>query len=43
MLIKICLTLNKEERKVLQELLTKFQEVFGWSYEDMPGIDLEIA
>ena len=36
-LIKIGLTLD------LQELLTEFQEVFAWSYEDMAGIDLEIA
>ena len=42
-LIKIGLTLNEKERKYLKELLTKFQEVFAWSYEDMPGIDLEIA
>jgi len=42
-LIKIGSTLNKEERKDLQDLLTKFQEVFAWSYEDMPSIDLEIA
>ena len=42
-LIKIGLTLNKEERKVLQELLIEFQEVLGWLNEDMPGIDLEIA
>ena len=42
-LIKIGSTLNEKERKDLQELLTKFLEVFAWSYEDMPGIDLEIA
>ena len=42
-LIKIGSTLNKEERKGLQELLTEFQEVFAWSYEDMSGIDPEIA
>ena len=42
-LIKIGSTLSKEERKDLQELLTKFQEVFAWSYEDMSGIDPEIA
>ena len=29
-------------RKDLQELLMEFQEVFSWSYEDMPVIDLEI-
>ena len=42
-LIKIDLTLNEKERKDLKELLTKFQEVFAWSYEDMPGIDPEIV
>ena len=42
-LIKIGSNLNKEERKDLQELLTEFQKVFAWSYEDMPGIDPEIA
>ena len=38
-LIKIDLTLNEKERKDLKELLTKFQEVFAWFYEDMLGID----
>ena len=42
-LIKISSTLNEKERKYLQELLMEFQEVFAWSYEDMLGIDLEIA
>ena len=42
-LIKIGLTLNEKERIDLQELLMEFQEVFAWSYEDMSGIDLEIA
>ena len=42
-LIKIGLTLNEKEKKDLQELLMEFQEVFAWSYENMPGIDLEIA
>ena len=42
-LIKIGSTLNEKERKDLKELLTEFQEVFSWSYEDMPGIDPEIA
>ena len=41
--INIGSTLHKEERKDLQELLTKFQEVFVWSYEDMLGIDPKIA
>ena len=42
-LIKIGLTLNEKEKKVLQELLMEFQKVFAWSYEDMPRIDPEIA
>ena len=42
-LIKIGSTLNERERKDLQELLMEFQEVLAWSYEDMPGIDPEIA
>ena len=42
-LIKIGLTLNEKERKDLKELLTEFQEVFTWSYEDMLGIDPKIA
>ena len=42
-LIKIGSTLNEKEKKDLQELLMEFQEVFAWSYEDMPGIDLEIT
>lgn len=37
-LIKIGLTLNEKERKDLKKLLTKFQEVFAWSYEDMPAL-----
>ena len=42
-LIKIGSTLNEKERKDLKELLTEFQEVFAWSYEDMSDIDPEIA
>ena len=42
-LIKIGSTLNKNKRKYLKELLTEFQEVFAWSYEDMPGINPKIA
>ena len=43
LLIKIGSTLNEKERKDLKELLTEFQEMFAWSYEDMPSIDPEIA
>ena len=42
-LIKIGSTLNGKERRDLKELFTEFQEVFAWSYEDLYGIDLEIA
>ena len=42
-LIKIGSILNEKERKDLKELLTEFQEVFAWSYEDMSDIDPEIA
>ena len=42
-LIKIGSTLNEKERKDIQELLMELQEVFAWSYEDMLGIDTEIA
>ena len=42
-LIKIGFTLNEQEKKDLKELLTKFQEVFAWSYKDMSDIDPEIA
>ena len=40
---KIGSTLNEKEKKDLQEPLMEFQEVFAWSYEDMPRIDPEIA
>ena len=42
-LIKIGSTLNEKEKKDFKELLIKFQKVFAWSYEDMLGIDPEIA
>ena len=42
-LIKIGSTPNEIERKDLQELLMEFQEVFAWSYGDIPRIDPEIA
>ena len=39
-LIKIGSTLNEKERKDLKEFLTEFQEVFTWSYQDMPTLIL---
>ena len=42
-LSKIGSTLNEKERKDLKDFFTEFQEVFAWSYEDIPSIDPEIA
>ena len=42
-IIKIGSTLNGKERKDIQELLIEFQEVFAWSYKDIPKIDPKIA
>ena len=42
-LFKIGLSINERERKDLQELLMEFQEVFAWSYGNIPRVDPEIA
>ena len=41
--VKIGLTLSQDERKELINLLSEFVDVFAWSYQDMPGIDRDIA
>ena len=41
--IKICSSINEQERKDLKEHLIEFQEVFAWSYEDMSGTNPKIA
>jgi len=41
--IQIGSTLTTHEQASLLALLQEFQDVFAWSYEDMPGIDSEIA
>ena len=41
--VKIGLTLSKDERTDLINLLKEFIDVFAWSYEDMPDINREIA
>ena len=41
--VKIGLTLNKQKRTDLINLLKEFIDVFAWSYEDMPDIIREIA
>ena len=42
-LVQIRSTLSFEERERLVTLLKNFKDNFAWSYEDMPGIDLEIV
>ncbi|XP_027072065.1 uncharacterized protein [Coffea arabica] len=41
--IKIIIHLNKKQRKEMIEFLTMFQDVFAWSYNDMPGISTDIV
>src|SRR6185503_6808922 len=41
--VKIGLTLSQDERKGLINLLSEFVDVFSLSYQDMPGIDRDIA
>lgn len=42
-IVSIGLTFTQEERVALIHLLLEFIDVFAWSYQDMPGIDREIA
>jgi len=35
-------TLTSSERDALAALLKELKEVFAWTYEDMPGIDIYI-
>ncbi|GKV44464.1 hypothetical protein SLEP1_g51648 [Rubroshorea leprosula] len=41
--IKINAHLSSKERNELIELLFEFQDVFAWSYKDMPGFDPDIT
>ncbi|XP_071926061.1 uncharacterized protein [Coffea arabica] len=41
--IKISVHLNKGQRKEMIKFLTMFQDVFAWSYDDMPGISTDIV
>ncbi|GKV38839.1 hypothetical protein SLEP1_g46704 [Rubroshorea leprosula] len=41
--IKINAHLSSEERNELIELLSEFQDLFAWSYKDMPGLDPDIT
>ena len=42
-IIQVGNTLTTSEKDALVALLTKFKEVFAWSYKDMPGIDTAIV
>ena len=42
-MIQVGNTLTTLEKDALVALLTEFKEVFAWSYEDMPGIDIDIV
>ena len=41
-MIQVGNTLTTSKKDALVALLTEFKEVFAWSYEDMPGIDIDI-
>ena len=40
--IKIGTTLSSATRKELIDLLQDYNDVFAWSYQDMPGLDTDI-
>ena len=42
-MIQVGNTLTTLEEDALMALLTEFNEVFAWSYEDMLGIDIDIV
>ena len=42
-MIQLGNTLTSSKKDALVALLTKFKDVFAWSYEDMPGIDTNIV
>ena len=42
-LIKIGVNFPKDMKPKLIVLLKEFREIFAWSYQDMPGLDTEIA
>ena len=41
--VKIGTTLTAAERQKLVDLLKEYNDVFAWSYQDMPGLDPEIV
>ena len=41
--VKIGTTLSPATRKELIELLQDYNDVFAWSYQDMPSLDTDIV
>ena len=41
--VKVGTTMSAVMRERLVKLLRDFKDVFAWSYQDMPGLDPEIA
>ena len=41
--VKIGTTLSSAARKELIDLLQDYNDVFAWSYQDMPGLDIDIV
>ena len=41
--MKIGTTLSPATRKELIDLLQDYNDVFAWSYQDMPGLDTDIV
>ena len=41
--IKIRVNFPKDMKDELITLLKEFKEIFAWSYQDMPGLDIEIV
>ena len=41
--VKIGTTLSTATREELMDLLQEYNDVFAWSYQDMPGLDTDIV
>ena len=41
--VLISKSLNEKEKGAYTELLNEFKDVFAWSCEEMPGLDLSVG
>ena len=41
--IKIILHINQEIREAIIQLLFEYKDVFAWSYDDMPGLSVDLV